>query len=184
MAPLTSSFLTQVQDAICTEVLRLCGSGGEAYAEPDYLQLVTARRGSVAQGFDVEKEELPAYVIEYIYSEEQGPGGQTYGGDYKHVFNAATILELTAESMGYEEGTMPTRQELRTAVEASAAVLTKRLQLAMRHFAPEVLDTDYGETSKNVEVGIFRFVLRELDRYAYAVHILFEVMLSTEDLTF
>jgi hypothetical protein len=183
MAPITESFLTQVQDAICAEVLRLCGSGPDAYAEPDYLQLQAARRGSVAQGFDVTPEEMPAYVIEYIYSDETGPGGQTYGGDYTHVFNAAALAELTAAGMGYAEP-WPTRQEFRTAVEASADVLTRRIHRAMRHFAPTVLDEEYGETSTNVKVGLYRFVLRELDALAYSVQILFEVMLPAEDLTF
>lgn len=180
MAAITESFLTRVQDNICAEVLRLCGSGEDAYQEPDYLQLKTARRGSVAQSFDVTPEEMPAFVMEYIYSEETGPGGQTVGGDYVHMFNAAVVATLTAESMGLAS---PTRQELRTAVEASADVLKRRIHRAIRSFAPSVLDADYGETSSNVKIGIFRYVLRELDAQAYSVQILFEVLLPTEDLS-
>jgi hypothetical protein len=180
MATITESFLTRVQDAICDEVLRLCGAGPEAYPDPDYLQIQTARRGHVAQGFDVTKAELPAFVIEYIYSDETGPGGQTAGGDYTHVFNAAVLLELTGDSIGL---LTEDRQEFRTAVEASADVMTRRVHRALRAFAPDVLDEGYGESSANVKVGIFRYVLREQGQFAFAVQILFELLLTTEDLT-
>jgi hypothetical protein len=96
------------------------------------------------------------------------------------MFNAAVLATLTAESMGLAS---PTRQQLRTAVEASADVLKRRVHRAIRSFAPGVLDADYGETSSNVKIGIFRYVLRELDAQAYSVQILFEVLLPTEDLS-
>lgn len=184
MAPIIASFLTQVEDAICAEVLRLCGAGGEAYPTPDYLQLQAARRGRVAQGFDVTPDEMPAFVIEFIFSEEIAPGGQAAGGDYRHIWNAAVVGEFKQSEMGYdEEDPTPTAAEFYAAVVASADVLTRRVHRAMRSFAPTVTDLDYGETSSNVEIGIFRFVLRQLDDYAYQVQILFEVLLRTEDLS-
>jgi hypothetical protein len=179
MAPITASFITQVEDAICAEVLRLCGSGGEAYADPVYLQLKTARRGRVAQGFDVKDEELPAFLIEYIFCDEREPGGQTMGGDYKHVWNGAVVLPLTLANMGFT--TRPTDEEFYQAVEASADVITRRVHRALRGFAPDVVDTVYHEASSTLETGLFRFVTRQLDQHAYQVQVLYELILPTED---
>lgn len=181
MTIITSSFVTQVEDAICAEVLRLCGTGVEAYDDPDYLQLATARRGRVAQGFDVTAAEKPAFVIEYIYSDEIGPGGQTRGGDYRHVWNVAVLLTLTAEGMGYDP--LPSKAAFYTAVVASADVMMRRVHRALRSFAPTVIDTDYDETASNVEMGIYRFLTRMLDDYAAEVTILYEVTLPAEDLS-
>jgi hypothetical protein len=46
-----------------------------------------------------------------------------------------------------------------------------------------VSDLDYGESSMNVDIGVFNYVLRDLDKLAYDVAVVYEVILPTQDLT-
>jgi len=175
---ITGSFLADVEQAICDEVNRLCASGGEAYAVPKYLQLKTCRLGKVIPQAEWDDDEVPAYVIQYLFREDIPPGTQTRGGDYEYLWNCFAVIRYTPESMGY--GAEPTEAEFYKACYASTEVLKQRIGRAMRSFAPTVQYED--EASGNLELGRHRFVLFREGTLAWRGEIVWEVLMRTEDL--
>ena len=144
MAPLTSSFIADVEEAVLAEVLRWCGTGAEAWDEPDYLQLQTVRRGrAILPGFDLADSELPAFVMDYQLYEQTAQHVGAF--DVKHRWLCGAKVKLNPTICGYTAN--PTEAAFRRCVIASADLLLKRLDEVLDVFSPGVVDTVFPESS-------------------------------------
>jgi hypothetical protein len=176
VAAITSSFIVDIETALCAEVLRLCGIGSEAYSDPDYLQLNVARRGMIVPDFFYQESELPVFICQYLFMERE-PGGQVGGESFTHHWNCGVVFKLTPTIAGQVE---PSEHEFYQCVMASADTMLRRVREILVTYAPSVIDSTFSEISDMPDVKRCRIWPLRDNEFAYTVMLLFEWDLTSE----
>lgn len=140
MAPQTSSFITDIEEAVLAELRTKCGTGSTVYPTPAYLLLVSASRGEVVPRIEINETLQPGLLMQYISGGEEEAGiGISFNVER---WNIGAVIRLTPSVIGYAGSVVTT---FRQYAAASADTLARRLRKTLRDFKPGIRDATFGE---------------------------------------
>lgn len=161
-------FITDYEDAILAQILSVCGAGGTYDDDPEYLELVTSRRGMIVPDFLVDRDEMPAFIMQYLYLEEDpGTQPQMRAENILHHWKCGLFLTVDLDTMNLSS--YATEDEFYNEMMAAATTLLYRVREELIRYRPGTQDDTFRETAGPPDVGISQFWPRRVGDFEYEV---------------
>lgn len=156
MAPITSSFISDIIASLFADFETKLGVGSATYPTPAYLQVKTIRRAGGMPQLDEPDSNCPALWLEYLAGGEKQALIGRQAGVMQEDFNLFAKIVVTPESMG-----MSTRDvdAFRIAADASCDALMRRIWKVVADWTGAITDNIIGGTTNGASVSTWAYVL-------------------------
>lgn len=159
MAPITSSFILDIEAAILAEIDRVLGPNSTTYPTPPWLQVQTSGRTGGRPRLRATSEQNPHVYMEYLAGGSLGyevGGGSRVPAIARELWNVYAVVNLTPEFMEMED--VQDVESFRAYALAAADTLTRRLILLLADYDPSVQDALLGYLTNGQKVNAWGLV--------------------------
>ena len=150
MAPITSSFIHDIEAAIISEVTTKLGKDSVLYPTPAWMLLKTVGRAGGRPEMKVGENEYPAMFLEYVHGQPTGSEiGSELGGWGRESWNVFFTAWLTPEIMELDGRDI---DDFRAYAVAAADTLLRRIMLVLLEFYPSVMCELLGQKTNSQSI--------------------------------
>lgn len=179
MAQVTTSFQTDITDAVCARVLDLCGTGPNAYDDPDYLQIVSATSGIVTPRMsELEEAQMPGFRIQFLFDRLSMERTEMGGENRVLHFALGAVASFTWENLGFDPE--PEDAELKNVVDASLWVWQERIYRALNRHCLSLGDSEFDRYTNRCTISRRRILASKVSRSSYTGFTIMEYNVETE----
>jgi hypothetical protein len=153
MAPITSSFILDIEEAVFGRIRTVMGPNSTTYPTPPWLQVKKVGRTGGRPSMRVTSEENPHVFMEYLAGGglryEVGSGSRLPSAS-RELWNVYAVMNLTPEFMEMVDREI---DDFQAYALAAADMLMRRLLLLLVDFNPNVVDGLLGYLTNGQRVN-------------------------------
>jgi len=156
MAPVSSSFISDIVDSLLSDLDTALGVGSSVYPDEEYLWIKTLHRAGGMAQLSPNERDCPALWIEYLAGGDKVMGLGRPHHIMQEDFNLYAMLIMNPDSVGMT-GRDP--EDFKQIAEASTDTLMRRIASVVDSWSDAVYDPLLGGSTNGGKITTWAFVL-------------------------
>jgi hypothetical protein len=177
MAPIASSFISDIIQSLFADLETKLGIESVLYPSPSYMQLKTIRRAGGMPQLDEPDQNCPALWLEYLAGgDKEGALGRAHFGMQEdfNLFAKMVMTPKSVEMLGRDE------DDFRVAADASTDMLMRRMWKVVTEWTGAITDPIIGGTTNGARVTTWAYVLTARDTLLVEGRVLLHLVVQVE----